>query len=111
MLDFANDLPLFEAKAGRVAELLRTLGNVRRLMVLCTLTELGSATVNQLAEAVGLSQSALSQHLGRMREEHLVTFDRDGQTLHYRVTDPRLATLLATLCELYCADDMPSRKG
>jgi ArsR family transcriptional regulator, virulence genes transcriptional regulator len=91
-----------KAKAGQVADLLRTLANDRRLLILCRLVECGEATVGQLAGDVELSQSALSQHLARMREEGLVAFRRDAQTLWYRIADPRVEDLLATLHRLYC---------
>lgn len=91
-----------KAKAGQVADLLSTLANDRRLLILCRLVECGEATVGQLAEDVELSQSALSQHLARMREEGLVAFRRDSQTLWYRIDDPRVEDLLATLHRLYC---------
>ena len=58
--------------------------------------------MNSLAETVGLSQSALSQHLAKMREEGLVTYRRESQTLWYRIADPRIEELLATLHKLYC---------
>jgi ArsR family transcriptional regulator len=74
-------------------------------MILCKLVEWGEANVSSLAEAVGLSQSALSQHLGKMREEGLVTFRRESQTLWYRIADPRIEDLLATLHKLYCRGD------
>ncbi|MET0588075.1 MAG: metalloregulator ArsR/SmtB family transcription factor [Novosphingobium sp.] len=98
------DLAAFEMKASLVSETLKSMGNPRRLMVLCKLVEHGEMTVSDLAEAVGLSQSALSQHLGRMRDEGLVTFRRESQTLWYSIADPRVETLLATLYELYCKD-------
>lgn len=98
------DLATFEANAGAVAELLKTLGNRRRLMVLCKLVETGEMTVGDLADEVNLSQSALSQHLARLRDDGLVSFRREGQTLWYRIADPRTEALLATLYRLYCAD-------
>ena len=91
-----------KAKAGQVADLLRTLANDRRLLILCRLVECGEATVGQLADDVQLSQSALSQHLARMREEGLVLFRRESQSLWYRIADPRVEDLLATLHRLYC---------
>ena len=97
----ARDL---QARAGEVADLLSALSNDRRLLILCMLVEEGEATVNALAEAVGLSQSALSQHLARLRAQEIVTFRRDGQTLWYRVADRRIEGLLATLHKLYCQD-------
>ena len=91
-----------KAKAGQVGDLLRTLANDRRLLILCRLVECGEATVGQLADDVQLSQSALSQHLARMREEGLVLFRRESQSLWYRIADPRVEDLLATLHRLYC---------
>ena len=93
-----------QARAGEVADVLAALSNDRRLMILCTLVEEGEATVNALAEAVGLSQSALSQHLAKLRAENIVAFRRDGQALWYRVADKRIEGLLATLHRLYCQD-------
>ena len=91
-----------EKAAAEVAGTLRALANERRLMILCKLVEWGEGTVKSLAETVGLSQSALSQHLAKMREEGLVTYRRESQTLWYRISDPRIEDLLATLHKLYC---------
>jgi ArsR family transcriptional regulator len=98
----AFDPETFEKRATEVADILRTLANERRLMILCKLVEWGEGNVSGLAEAVGLSQSALSQHLARMREEGLVTFRRESQTLWYRIADPRIEQLFATLHKLFC---------
>ena len=98
------DLATFEAKAGKVAETLKALGNGRRLMLLCKLVEHGEVTVGDLARDVGLSQSACSQHLARMRDEGLIAYRRESQTLWYSIADPRVETLLATLYQLYCKD-------
>src|SRR6187401_3820729 len=90
-----------EKAAAEVAGILRALANERRLMILCKLVEWGEANVTTLAEAVGLSQSALSQHLARMREEGIVDYRREGQTLWYRIAEPRIELLLAQLQRLY----------
>ena len=92
------------AQAGAAARLLKLLANERRLLVLCTLASAGEATVGTLARAVGLSQSALSQHLSLMREDGLVAFRRDGQSLFYSIADPATAHLLATLRTIYCGN-------
>ena len=102
MLKPPMDLATFETNAGEVSTLLKALANTRRLMVLCKLVEHGEMTVGDLAREVALSQSALSQHLAKMRDENLVTFRRESQTLWYRIADPRTETLLATLYQLYC---------
>ena len=91
-----------EKAATQVVGILRALANERRLMILCKLVEWGEGNVNSLVEAIGLSQSALSQHLAKMRDEGLVTFRRESQTLWYRIADPRVEELFATLHRLYC---------
>jgi ArsR family transcriptional regulator len=102
MPDTKMDLRPFERQATEVAGVLRTVANERRLMILCKLVEWGEANVGSLAEAVALSQSALSQHLAKMRHEGIVTFRRESQTIWYRIADPRIEQLLATLYGLYC---------
>jgi ArsR family transcriptional regulator, virulence genes transcriptional regulator len=105
MNSITSDLQRFAAKADEVSALLRALGNQRRLMVLCQLAEHGEMRVGDLALAVGLSQSALSQHLGLLRDEGLLAFRREAQSLWYRIADPRCEELLVTLHHLYCRDD------
>ena len=104
MLKPSMDISTFEAKANEVANLLGAIGNQRRLMVLCKLVEHGERKVSDLASDVGLSQSALSQHLAKMREEGLLSFRRESQSLWYRIADPRIEALLCALYELYCKD-------
>lgn len=103
----AIHLPLdpaeFARRADEVSALLKALGNQRRLMIMCKLAEYGEANVGTLADDVGLSQSALSQHLAKLRAENLVTARKDAQTAWYRIADPRCETLLATLYNLYCS--------
>ena len=104
MLKAPMDLASFERKAEGVANVLKAIGNGRRLMVLCKLVEHDERTVGDLAVDVGLSQSALSQHLAKMRDEGLVSFRRESQTLWYRIADPRVQALLASLYDLYCKE-------
>jgi ArsR family transcriptional regulator len=104
----ADGLGALERKAVQVAGLLGALANERRLMILCRLVEWGEGNVGALADAVGLSQSALSQHLAKMRREGLVVFRRDGQTLWYRIADPRVDELFATLHRLFCQESTQS---
>ena len=105
------DLGAFETRATEVAGLLRAMANERRLMILCKLVEWGEAHVTSLSEAVGLSQSALSQHLAKMRDEKIVAFRRDAQTVWYHIADPRIEQLFATLHDLFCEKPKtPSRQ-
>jgi ArsR family transcriptional regulator len=105
MFDPANfDPAQFEASAAEAAKLLRALANERRLMILCQLTE-GERSVGQLLPAVGLSQSALSQHLAVLREEGVVATRREAQTVWYRIADPAALRVVATLAEIFCSKD------
>lgn len=96
------DFDALASRADAAARLLKLLANERRLLILCRLAMSGEMSVGALAADVGLSQSALSQHLSRMREQGLVRFRRDGQTLHYAIADPTAARLLSLLKDLYC---------
>lgn len=82
--------------------MLKTMSNPHRLMVLCQLVEHGEMRVGDLGCSVGLSQSALSQHLARLRDDGLVTTRRESQTIWYRIADARCEALLARLHQLYC---------
>ena len=91
-------------QAGEAAQLLKLLGNEKRLLILCFLAVRGEMTVGELVGVVKLSQSALSQHLARLREDGLVVFRRTSQTLHYRIADKRALRVLQVLKEIYCGD-------
>ena len=102
MFDLARfELALFEQNAGRAARLLRLLGNEKRLMILCQLAD-AELSVGQLQEAIGLSQSALSQHLALLREAGAVATRRDRQIVYYRISDPAVMRVIETLAELFC---------
>jgi DNA-binding transcriptional ArsR family regulator len=108
MFDLARfDLTLFEDSAGRAATLLRSLANERRLMILCQLVD-GEMSVGALQERIGLSQSALSQHLALLREEGVVATRRERQSIFYRIADPAALRVLETLAELFCPPEMRS---
>ncbi|MBV1692603.1 metalloregulator ArsR/SmtB family transcription factor [Novosphingobium sp. G106] len=99
------DLALFEESAGRAAALLRLLGNEKRLMVLCQLAN-DELSVGALQARIGLSQSALSQHLALLREQGIVATRRESQTIHYRIADPAALRVIQTLAELFCPPEM-----
>ncbi|GJE02046.1 ArsR/SmtB family transcription factor [Methylobacterium isbiliense] len=93
-----------EAKAGEAAQLLRLLANEKRLLILCHLIARGEMSVGALVETVGLSQSALSQHLAKLRDDDLVAYRRQSQTIYYRVADPKAARIIELLKDLFCPD-------
>lgn len=96
------DIALLQRKGPEVAAILRLLANEKRLMALCILAQSGEMSAGALGEAVGLGQSALSQHLALLRAEGLVATRREAQTLHYRISDPRVEALLSALQAIYC---------
>jgi ArsR family transcriptional regulator, virulence genes transcriptional regulator len=98
----ATGIAEFERKASQAAQLLKLLANENRLLILCRLALSREVSVNDLADAVGLSQSALSQHLAKMREEGLLATRREAQTVYYRIADPNAARLLVLLKSIYC---------
>jgi DNA-binding transcriptional ArsR family regulator len=89
-------------KAVEASRMMKLLANERRLLLLCHLANAGEMSVGALAASVGLSQSAASQHLALMREDGLIAFRRDGQTLHYKITDPNVAHFLSMLKSVFC---------
>lgn len=99
------DLPLpadMGQHASQVADTLKSIANPNRLMILCSLVE-GEKAVGAINEQVPLSQSALSQHLARLRRKRLVATRKEGQTVYYRIQDARIMELMSHLYELYCA--------
>lgn len=94
----------FGEQAQEAAALLKAMANESRLLVLCHLAESGELSVGQLVDRVGLSQSALSQHLARLREEGLVGTRKQAQTVYYRLCDPRAKELLTLLHDLFCPE-------
>lgn len=97
-----NGIAALERKAAEAAGLLKLLANENRLLILCRLALNKEMSVNDLADAVDLSQSALSQHLAKMREEGLLATRREAQTVFYHIADPNAARLLALLKSIYC---------
>lgn len=93
--------------ARRASALLKAMSNEHRLLILCQLAE-GERSVGALQGLVGLSQSALSQHLARLRRDGLVATRRRAQTIYYSLAGPEARAVMTALYELYCA---PGPKG
>ncbi len=99
------------ANAKRASDLLKSMSNPARLMVLCQLTE-GEKSVGELERAVSMSQSALSQHLAVLRQRKLVATRRKGQSIYYSLSGVEASAILAALYDLFCgkaAASAPSR--
>ena len=95
-----NDARELTARAEEAAGLLTALANAHRLAILCELVE-GERSVGALVEAVGLTQSALSQHLAKLRAAGIVATRRDAQTI-YRLASAAAGSIMKTLADIYC---------
>ena len=104
-----------EERAAHVAARLAEVANAKRLLILCYLAKLeaeaeanadgtSEASVGELQGAVGLSQSALSQHLARLRAAGMVATRRQSQTIHYRLADDETRRLMRALYDTFCRD-------
>ena len=110
----AIKLSELQSNAQRAAGLLKLMGNPSRLLILCQLTD-GEKSVSELERVIGLSQSALSQHLALMRHQNIVSTRRVAQTILYSLAGTEAPAILTTLYELFCkkqgAKSRPRRLG
>ena len=90
-------------RAEVAAEFLSAMANPKRLLILNELVK-GEVAVGALANQVGLSQSALSQHLSKLRAQNLVTTRRDAQTIYYSSSSESVLKVLKTLSDIYSED-------
>jgi DNA-binding transcriptional ArsR family regulator len=96
-------------KAEQAESFLKALANRHRLMILCELHK-GELSVATLQQAIGLSQSSLSQHLARLREDELVKTRRASQTIYYSLANTNVSRIIGLLYELFCAQDCDAVK-
>lgn len=87
--------------AQRAEDMLRQLAHAGRLRLLCSLVE-GEKSAGELTEIAGLSQSAVSQHLKKLRDAGLVSAQRRGQMIIYSLDNPEARALLQALYRIYC---------
>lgn len=97
-----TELGQLQASAEQAAALLKAMSNPKRLLILCMLCGSPGTSAGELARATGLSPSATSQHLARMREEGLIDSQRDAQRINYFIKNAAVGSLIATLKTLYC---------
>jgi len=90
-----------EPQAVKASALLKAMSNQRRLMILCNLIE-GEKSAGELERLVGLRQSALSQHLAKLRVHGLVRTRRDGQSIYYAIAGEGPRAVIEVLYRLYC---------
>ena len=95
--------------SASAAQLMRSLANPHRLMLLCVLAD-GELSVGELNRRVTLSQSALSQHLAVLRNEQLVSTRREAQTIYYSVVDGVALKVVRLLHDEFCRKPKPTRR-
>jgi len=98
-----TSLEVMTRNAAKAEAMLKLLANANRLMILCHLVK-GEKSVGQLTEIVGLSHSALSQHLAKMRGLGIVDAEKRGKMVFYRIVNPEVEAILSTLYLIYCKD-------
>jgi DNA-binding transcriptional ArsR family regulator len=101
------DIEQMRQAAAQATAMLRVLANEDRLLLLCQLTQ-GEACVSELEELLGIRQPTLSQQLGVLRTEEIVSTRREGKKIYYQLSDARVVALLATLYGLYCPAPNPT---
>lgn len=105
MMKHTDPIDELRDNADRMATILRLLANRERLIMLCRLSA-GEASVSELVDLTGLAQSAVSQHLGVLREGGAVAVRADAQTRYYRIADEMVRTIFDALCEA-CSAPQP----
>ena len=100
------ELEQLQENARRASSLLKAMSNEHRLMILCQLLH-GEKSVGELERLIGLSQSALSQHLARLRRDDLVQTRRQAQTIYYSLSGHEASAVIDTLYGLYCGIPEP----
>lgn len=89
------------SRSAEAEAFLKQLANSKRLMILCVLSE-GEITVSELNQRVPLSQSALSQHLAKLRAVGFVSTRREAQSIYYQLADARVAAIIQHLYQVFC---------
>ncbi len=100
-MELSPTIRAMQQNSRKAEAFLKLLANANRLMILCHLNH-EDLSVNELTKKVGLSQSALSQHLAKMRRDKLVIGTKKGQSVIYSIARPEVGALLSTLYLLYC---------
>ena len=95
------DQQAMQRVATDAVQMLKELANENRLMIMCALSE-SELSVGELNERIDLSQSALSQHLARLRGQGMVKTRRKGQTIYYSLPDSEALDIIRLLHDLYC---------
>ncbi|GAB2938855.1 ArsR/SmtB family transcription factor [Hafnia psychrotolerans] len=100
-----TELNLLQESATLASKLLKSMSNANRLLILCMLVDSPGTSAGDLSHLTGLSPSATSQHLARMKDEGLIECAREGQKMNYFIKNVAVKTLISTLRDIYCPED------
>ena len=95
-----NNTDAIRQNVDVASNLLKTMGNPNRLLILCHLSN-GERSVGELEKELKLSQSALSQHLARLRKQSLVETRRQAQMVYYSLASSEAAAVIDVLCRAF----------
>lgn len=90
-----------EEQAAAATQFLKQLANPHRLMVLCTLSQ-GERSVSDLLKSIDISQTSMSNHLAKLREDGLVDFRREHRHLYYYIKNADVMRIIGVLYDMYC---------
>lgn len=90
-------------KAEQVSDFLKGLASPQRLLILCHLSD-GEKSVSDLIEATGIAQTSMSQHLSKLKDEHIVEFRRDHRTLYYSISNTAAKQIMDVLYDYFCKE-------
>lgn len=103
----AIELMRHDADIERAARSLKAMSHPLRLKILCTLGD-REVSVQQIVDAVGTSQSNISQHLAILRDKDILAARKDANRVYYRIGDARTLRLIGMMQELFCSDHPPA---
>ncbi len=99
----AIDIAQMQDAAGHASSFLRSIANRDRLLLLCQLSQ-GELSVSELADSTGIQQPSLSQQLGILRREGLIAPRKDGKSVFYQISEPKVLVMLQQLYDLFCPE-------
>lgn len=100
-----TDLFRLQESASMAAALLKSMSNSSRLLILCTLIDRPGTSSGDLGQLIGLTPSATSQHLAKMKEDGLIVSERVAQRVNYFILDDAVKKVISTLKDIYCPED------
>lgn len=100
-MDFASHLIDQDEHIEQASRAMKAMSHPLRLKILCVLGE-NEVSVQEIVEAVGTSQSNISQHLAILRDKGVLRTRKDANRVYYRIADPRTLKLISMMRDVFC---------